>query len=73
MLAESGFNKKQQRQWKAHIENFSQKWGSKQRDARTDLKSDLSSPTMLAPKREPKKKVMTDASTYDIGAVLLQE
>jgi hypothetical protein len=73
MLAESGFNKKQQRQRKAHIENFSQKWRSKQRDAWTDLKSDFSSPLMLAPKRESKKKVKEDASTYDIGALLLQE
>jgi RNase H-like domain found in reverse transcriptase len=74
VLQGSGCNKKKPRHRSVEIPKFSEKWGSAQSDAWLDLKQELSNPTILvAPKRGFDKKLMTDASSYGVGAVLLQE
>ena len=75
VLEGSGFNKKKKyKSQKVHIKNCNEKWGSAQIDACTDLKQELMQPTVLPPwKQDEMKRVMTDASDYGLGAVLLQQ
>jgi transposase InsO family protein len=74
VLSGSGFNKKKPKGREVVIPEFEKKWGPEQRKAWGDLKADLSSPEMLvAPTRGAEKKLLTDASSYGVGAVLLQE
>ena len=74
VLEGSGFNKKKPKRKPVKIHDFDKKWGEAQKSAWKDLKDDLSNPQFLAsPKDGASKKVMSDASDYGLGAVLLQE
>jgi len=74
LLKGSGFNKKKYRGQTFHINDWELKWGDKQRDAWQDVRGELSNPVILAaPDASRKKKLMTDASEYGIGGVLLQK
>ena len=74
VLEGSGFNKKKPKKKIIKIPDFDKKWTDRQREAWKDLKAELSNPDFLAsPKDGLKKKIMSDASNYGLGAVLLQE
>ena len=74
VLEGSGFNRKKRRAQSVAIKEWGRKWGEEQRNAWMGLKEDLSSPTVLAsPRRDAVKKLMTDASNYGVGGVLLQQ
>ena len=74
LLKGSGFNrKKKYRRQLFHIPGWEWKWGDAQRNAWKDLKTELVNPCMLtAPDSGKQKRVLTDASDYGIGGVLLQ-
>jgi RNase H-like domain found in reverse transcriptase/Integrase zinc binding domain len=73
ILRGTNVNKKKSKRVSVFVPDFEKKWTKLQRDAWQDIKDDLSSPTILtSPDRYADKMVMTDASGYGIGAVLLQ-
>ena len=71
----SGFNsKKRFKQAKIHLPDWDTKWWPLQKAAWKELKDELSKPMILAcPDPTARKRVMTDASDYGLGGVLLQE
>jgi len=75
VLKDSGCNRKKRWRNDSHnIIDWDKKWGDKQRNAWQDLKEGLCDPNELAsPDCKKQKVVMTDASDYGIGGVLLQE
>ena len=73
-LTGTGFSKRKRPGQKLRIPDWIARWGSCQRDAWQQLKDSLSDPQVLmAPVRGASKKVMTDASSYGVGGVLLQK
>ena len=73
VLKGTGFSKKRNHGQKLRIPDWHIRWGEKQREAWKELKNSLSAPDVLAsPERGAPKKVMTDASSYRLGGVLLQ-
>ncbi len=67
-------NKKKLKHQKVDVPFFEKKWGEEQRRAWQHVKEDLSSHVILAaPDRYANKLVITDASSYGVGDVLLQE
>ncbi len=74
VLKGTGFSKKRRRGQKLIILDWDQRWATDQRKAWSALKDALSDPEVLAaPRRGAEKKVMTDASSYGLGGVLLQK
>ena len=74
VLRGTGFNRKKRRGTHLFIKDWGSRWGSCQRKAWEELKKVLGDPEFLAsPRRGAAKKVMTDASGYGLGGVLLQE
>lgn len=72
ILQGSGFNKKKKRGKICRISDWAEKWGDLRRDERKDLKDELSNPKISAPPDPRKRKiVMTDASDYGAGGVLI--
>ena len=74
MLTGSGFNKKKTyRSQKLNIPEWDSKWGCKQIQAWKDLKTELTKPSVLVGSNpSADKRVMSDASDYELGAVLMQ-
>ena len=73
VLKGTGFSKKRKHGQKFKIHDWDMRWGEVQRRAWQALKGALRNPEILAaPKRDMQKKVMTDASSYGLGVVLLQ-
>ena len=73
VLKGTGFSKKRVKK-RLIISDWITRWGQEQREAWRTLKELLSNPSALsAPRSGAPKKVMTDASAYGIGGVLLQE
>lgn len=73
-LKRTGFNRKKKRGTHFVIPDWDRRWGDRERAAWEDLKSVLSNSDFLAPlRRGAPKKLMTDASGYGLGGVLLQE
>jgi hypothetical protein len=73
VLRGTNVDKKKSKRVSVFVPDFEKKWTKLQRDAWQYIKDDLSSPTILtSPDRYADKMVMTDASGYGIGAVLLQ-
>lgn len=53
--------------------DFASRWGEEQRMAFYDIRQDLAAATFLTePRRDAPKRLVTDASTVGLGAVLLQ-
>jgi hypothetical protein len=53
---------------------FEKRWGQEQGEAWIDIKAELCLPTILvSPDRYAEKLLMTNASGYGVGAVLLQK
>ena len=74
VLKGTGFSKKRKHGQKLVIPDWKQRWGEKQEREWKELKDALADPEILAaPKRGAAKRVMTDASAYGLGGVLLQE
>ena len=74
VLKGTGFSKKRKHGQKFTIHDWDKRWGTPQRQAWQLLKSALHDPEILvAPRRGMRKRVMTDASSYGLGGVLLQE
>jgi len=75
LLRGSGFNKKKRHRGQVlAIPEWDSKWGDAQREAWRTLKDELSNPLILAaPRSNAPKRVMTDASDYGVGGVLLQQ
>lgn len=74
VLKGTGFSKKRKHGQRLIIPDWKQRWGKEQRAAWHELKKALSDPDVLmAPERGAPKRVMTDASTYGLGGVLLQQ
>ena len=72
-LKGTGFNLKKRRGQRLVIPDWQSRWGQRQKRSWQELKDALSSPDVLAPpRRGAKKKLMTDASSYGLGGVLLQ-
>ena len=74
VLIGTGWNKKKKRKsQKVFIPNWDERWGERQRDAFEGLREILAQPDFLvAPRVDAAKKLVTDASDYGLGAVLLQ-
>ena len=80
-LKGTGFSKKRKHGQRLVIHDWEQRWGKDQHEAWLELKTALSNPDVLAlepvrlaaPVRGAAKKVMTDASAYGLGGVLLQQ
>lgn len=73
-LKGTGFSKKRKHGQKLKIPDWDKRWGKVQTAAWAELKAARSDPEILAPpRRGRRKKVMTDASSYGLGAVLLQQ
>jgi hypothetical protein len=74
VLSGCAVNKRKAKQLPVYVPEFEKKWGKDQSEAWLDLKTELSSPTILvSPDRYAEKLLMTDASGYGVGAVLLQK
>lgn len=74
VLKGTGFSKKRKHGQKFRIPDWHRRWGSQQKRAWQELKGSLSDPEILvAPVRGLPKKIMTDASSYGLGGVLLQQ
>lgn len=74
MLGGYKMKKKRYKSASVIIPDFSQRWDKQQREAWRNIKEVLSSPTVLiSPDRYAEKKLLTDASGYGVGAVLLQK
>eukprot|EP00171_Calliarthron_tuberculosum_P022965 IDg22965t1 len=74
VLIGTGFSKKRKRGQKLITPDWDRRWGEEQREAWKSLKGALSNPeALMAPKRGAPKKIMTDASSYGLGGVLLQQ
>ncbi len=74
ILQRYGFNKKNSKRKPVVIPDFEQKWGPEHAKARADLKMDMCNPrTVTCRRRDSRKWVLSDASSYGLGAVLLQE
>lgn len=73
-LKGTGFSKKRRHGQRLVIPDWKARWGKDQTKAWKELKDALSNPEILAaPRRGAAKRVMTDASAYGLGGVLLQE
>jgi transposase InsO family protein len=73
VLSGVNVNKKKRKYVPVYVPEFEKRWGQEQRAAWLDLRDELSSPRILvSPDRYAKKLLMTDASGYGVGAVLLQ-
>jgi RNase H-like domain found in reverse transcriptase/Reverse transcriptase (RNA-dependent DNA polymerase) len=68
------WNKKKQRKgYKVRTADWDIRWGSEQRQAFLELKDVLASPEFSAPPRDgAERKLVTDASQYGLGVILLQ-
>eukprot|EP00171_Calliarthron_tuberculosum_P002219 IDg2219t1 len=74
VLKGTGFSKKKRRGKILNVPDWNSRWGSLQVEAWQTLKDALSDPQILvAPKRGLPKKVMSDASSYGLRGVLLQQ
>ena len=74
VLKGTGFSKKRKHGQRLVIPDWKQRWGEKQERAWKELKDAVADPEILAaPKRGAAKRVMTEASAYGLGGVLLQE
>ena len=72
VLKGTGFSKKRRHRQRLIIPDWDERWGHPQRKAWLELKLALSNPEVLAaPVRGASKKVMTNASSYSLGGVLL--
>lgn len=72
VLAGSGFNKRTPKGTKMSVPELDRKWNKEQYEAWEDLKDDPDDPQILvAPRRALSRKLMTDACSYGLGAVLL--
>lgn len=73
-LKGTGFSKKRRHGQRLVFKDWDSRWGEAQKDSWKQLKDALSDPEMLtAPLRGAPKRVMTDASSYGLGGVLLQQ
>lgn len=74
VLKGTSFSKKRKHGQKFKIHDWESRWETSQREAWQALKGALRDPEVLvAPKRGMQKRVMTDASSYGLGGVLLQK
>lgn len=74
VLKGTGFSKKRRHGQRFLIADWEQRWGKTQTEAWKELKAALSDPQILAaPRRGAPKRMMTDASAYGLGGVLLQQ
>ena len=72
VLKGTGFSKKRKHGQKFKIHDWEERWGKAQKTAWKLLKGALHNPDILvAPRRGMQKRVMTDASSYGLGGVLL--
>ena len=74
VLKGTGFSRKRKHGEKFIVVYWHQRWGEEQRRPWRELKKSLCDPEILAaPVRRAPKRVMTDASAYGLGGVLLQQ
>jgi transposase InsO family protein len=74
VLVGTGWKKKKKKRDRVYIPHWESKWNEKPRTAFETLRDELTSPEFVAPIRSgAKKKLVTDASKYGLGVVLIQE
>jgi len=74
VLKGTGFSTKRRHGQRFFIPDWNERWGERQTRAWEEIKDALANPEILAaPRRGAEKRVMTDASAYGLGGVLLQE
>jgi RNase H-like domain found in reverse transcriptase len=74
VLVDTAWNKKKSKKLVLPLPDWHERWGSEQISSFAVLKDIMSSPEFLVPPRAGvRRKLVTDASKYGLGAVLLQD